>query len=168
MLPRRGVLLLGVEDPTARTEGPFALPSTFRTAKIHPPVRTAPRQAPGRCPCHSPRRRCAGADRKIVPVVCQLLRINTTNLWQSFALILAVNSLSLLQHIGCPGPHLGSSSAVCLEVALCVAREGRGRAAAAAAAEGGFGVCRKGHQEAPGSRGCAGQAGDLSCSRAQP
>ena len=63
-------------------------------------------------------RLCAGADIKIVPTVCELLRINTINLWQALALILPVNSLSLLQHIGFQSPHLGNSSSVCLEVAL--------------------------------------------------
>lgn len=99
----------------------------------------------GGLPATVPRRRCAGADGKIVPLVCQLLRINTINLWQSFALILPVNSLSLLQHIGCPSPHLGNSSAVCLEVALCVpARAGEGGGRAAAGAESGVGMCGKG------------------------
>lgn len=60
----------------------------------------------------------AGAARKIVLIVCELRRINAINLRQALALILPVNSLSLLQHIGFQSPHLGSSSAVCLEVAF--------------------------------------------------
>lgn len=63
-------------------------------------------------------RLCAGADRKIAPIVCELLRINTINLWWALALILPVNSLSVLQHIGFQSPHLGNSSSVCLEIAL--------------------------------------------------
>lgn len=156
---------MDMEDPTARTEGHFALPRTFRTAKIHPHPRPAPRQAPGRCPRH----RCAGADTKTVPVVC--LKINTTNLWQSSALILAVNSLSLLQHIGCPGPHLGNSSAVCLEVALCMtARAGessrRSRRWLWDVQEGD--IPAGGTVAALSTPSPWQQAGDLSCSRAQP
>lgn len=64
---------------------------------------------------------CAGADIQIVPIVCELLRINAINLWQALALILPVNSLSLLQHIGFQYPHLGNSSTVCLKVALMCA-----------------------------------------------
>lgn len=75
-------------------------------------------QFPGEPQTVLPAAASAGADRKIVPVVCELRRINTINLRQALALILPVNSLSLLQHIGFQSPHLGSSSAACLEVAF--------------------------------------------------
>lgn len=60
----------------------------------------------------------AGADRKIVPMFVSCWELTPLIYSKALALILPVNSLSLLQHIGFQSPHLGSSSAVCLDVAF--------------------------------------------------
>lgn len=63
----------------------------------------------------------AGADREIVPMFVSCRELTPLIYSKALTLILPVNSLSLLQHIGFQSPHLGSSSAVCLEVAFMYA-----------------------------------------------
>lgn len=125
--------------------------------------KSIPRQAPGRCPWHH----CAGADRKIVPVVCQLLRINTTNLWQSSALILTVNSLSLLQHIGCPALIWETHQQFVWRLP-CAWQQEQQQEQEVALGCAGRDITAGGTVAALSTLSPWQQAGDLSCSRAQP